>query len=59
LKKEVDCPDCGKIKHKCTKLSCLELITVEDVQKTFVQLSNELKETMKLEKFEHIAVDQR
>jgi heptosyltransferase-3 len=59
LKKEVDCPDCEKIKHNCTKLSCLDLISVEDVQKAFVQLLNELKEKMKLEKFERIAVDQR
>jgi ADP-heptose:LPS heptosyltransferase len=68
VKKEVDCPDCERIKHKCTKLSCLDLVTVEDVQKTFVQLLNELKdssegfilkEKMRLEKLEHIAVDQR
>jgi len=59
LKNEVDCSDCEKIKHKCTKLSCLELITVEDVQETFLQLLNELKGTMQFEKLEHIAVDQR
>lgn len=45
LKKEVDCPDCDRIKHKCTKLSCLDLITVEDVQKTIVQLLGELKDS--------------
>jgi heptosyltransferase-3 len=45
LKKEVDCPDCDRIKHKCTKLSCLDLITVEDVQKTVVQLLGELKDS--------------
>ena len=45
LKKEVDCPDCDKIKHKCTKLSCLDKITVEDVQKTFVELLSELKDS--------------
>lgn len=59
LKKEVDCPDCEKIKHSCTKLSCLDLITVEDVQKTFTKLLSQLKEKTKLEKFEHIAIDQR
>ncbi len=59
LKKEVDCPDCDRIKHECTKLSCLNLITVEDVEKTFTQLLSELKEKMKLEKLEHLAVDQR
>jgi ADP-heptose:LPS heptosyltransferase len=59
VKKEVDCPDCGKIKHKCTELSCLDLVTVEDVQKTFTELLSQLKEKSKLEKFERIAVDQR
>ena len=59
VKKEVDCPDCEKIKHSCTKLSCLDLITVEDVQKTFTELLSQLKEKTKLEKFEHIAIDQR
>jgi hypothetical protein len=59
VKKEVDCPDCESIKHKCTKLSCLDLITVEGVQKTFTELLSQLKEKSKLEKFERIAVDQR
>jgi ADP-heptose:LPS heptosyltransferase len=59
VKKEVDCPDCEKIKHGCTKLSCLDLITVEEVQKTFTELLSQLEEKTKLEKFEHIAVDQR
>ena len=45
LKKEVDCPDCDRIKHKCTELSCLNLITVEDVQKTLVQFLTELKDS--------------
>jgi heptosyltransferase-3 len=58
VKKKVDCPDCESIKHNCTKLSCLDLITVEDVQKTFVELLSELKEKMQLEKLERIAVDQ-
>jgi ADP-heptose:LPS heptosyltransferase len=44
LKGEVECPDCDAIKHKCTKLSCLDAVTVEDVQKTFVQLLTELKD---------------
>jgi heptosyltransferase-3 len=51
LKKEVDCPDCDRIKHKCNELSCLNLITVEDVKKTFIELLNELKEKMKFQKF--------
>jgi ADP-heptose:LPS heptosyltransferase len=61
LKKEVDCPDCDRIKHKCAKLTCLNLITVEDVQKTFVQLLSELKNSSCKEKMklEHIAIDQR
>lgn len=59
LKKEVDCPDCDKIKHKCTKLSCLDLITLEDVQKVFLQLFFELKGKMQFEKLEHIAIDKR
>jgi heptosyltransferase-3 len=58
LKTEVDCPDCDAIKHKCTRLSCLDGITVENVQRTFIQLLTELKKKMKLEKLEHIAVDQ-
>ena len=59
LKREVDCPDCDAVKHKCTRLSCLDGITFEDVQRTLIQLLTELKKKMKLEKFEHIAVDQR
>ena len=59
LKTEVDCPDCDAVKHKCTRLSGLDGITVEDVQRTLIQLLTELKKKMKLEKFEHIAVDQR
>lgn len=59
VKKEVDCPDCEKIKHKCTRLSCLGLVTVEDVQKTFTELLSQLKEKTKLEKLEHIAINQR
>ncbi|KPL01349.1 MAG: hypothetical protein AMJ91_00280 [candidate division Zixibacteria bacterium SM23_73_3] len=60
LKKRVDCPDCDKIKHKCTKLSCLDLISVEDVQKVFLQLLKELKKTTEkrfAEKIEHLTVD--
>lgn len=45
LKTEVDCPDCDKVKHKCIGLSCLHRIEVEDVQKTFVQLLAELKDS--------------
>jgi heptosyltransferase-3 len=45
VKKEVDCPDCNRIKHKCTKLYCLDLIKVEDVQRTFVKLLGELKDS--------------
>lgn len=43
LKKEVECLDCGRVKHKCAELSCLNLITVEDVQKTFIRFLGELK----------------
>jgi ADP-heptose:LPS heptosyltransferase len=59
VKKEVDCPDCEKIKHNCARLSCLDLVTVEDVQKAFTELLSQLEEKTKLEKFEHIAVNQR
>ncbi len=59
LKSDVDCPDCDAIKHRCTRLSCLDGITVEEVQRTFIQLLTELKKKMKLEKLEHTAADQR
>ena len=62
LKKEVDCPDCDRIKHKCKKLSCLEEIAVEDVQEVFLQLLRELekgKERELVEKIERLTVDQR
>ena len=60
LKKKTDCPDCDKIKHKCTELSCLYQITVEDVQKVFLQLLKDLgknEERRFVEKIEHLAVD--
>jgi len=60
LKKDVDCPDCDKMKHKCRKLSCLNQITVEDVQKVFLQLLKDLKkgeEKKVARKIEHLAVD--
>lgn len=44
LKKKVYCPDCSRIKHKCNDLSCLDLITLDDVKKTFIQLLRELKD---------------
>ena len=60
LKKKVDCPQCNKIKHKCTELSCLNLITVEDVQRVFLQFLKDLeksKERRFAEKIERLAVD--
>ena len=60
LKKGVDCPDCDKTKQKCTELSCLGLITVEDVQKVLVQLLKDLKKTTEkrfVEKIERLTVD--
>jgi ADP-heptose:LPS heptosyltransferase len=42
LKAKVDCPDCYRTKHKCTKLTCLDKITVEDVQATFMKLLKSL-----------------
>jgi ADP-heptose:LPS heptosyltransferase len=42
LKAKVDCPDCDRTKHKCTKLTCLDKITVEDVQATFMKLLKSL-----------------
>jgi ADP-heptose:LPS heptosyltransferase len=60
LKAEVDCPDCDRTKHKCLKLTCLDKITVEDVQEAFLQLLKSLlqnREDRFAEKTEHIAVD--
>jgi heptosyltransferase-3 len=60
LKKEVDCPDCDKIKHGCVKLSCLDKITVEDVQGVLLQLIRDLKENKErslVQKIENLAVD--
>jgi ADP-heptose:LPS heptosyltransferase len=62
LKKKTDCPDCDRIKHKCRGLSCLDEITVEDVQEVFLKLLKELekgKERELVEKIERLAVDQR
>lgn len=62
LKKQSDCPDCDKIKHKCQELSCLDKITVEDVQGVFLQLLRDLKkgeERRLVEKIERLTVDQR
>ncbi|MCK4403643.1 MAG: glycosyltransferase family 9 protein [candidate division Zixibacteria bacterium] len=60
LKKKVDCPDCNRIKHKCTELSCLNQITVEDVQKVFLQLLRDLEKNEErrfVEKSQHLAID--
>ncbi len=60
LKKRVDCPDCDKIKHKCTELTCLNQITVEDVEEAFLQLLKDhkkAKERRFVEKIEHLAID--
>jgi ADP-heptose:LPS heptosyltransferase len=60
LKADVDCPDCDRTKHKCLKLTCLDKITVEDVQEAFLQLLKSLlqnREDRFAEKTEHIAVD--
>jgi heptosyltransferase-3 len=60
LKAEVDCPDCERTKHSCTKLDCLDRITVEDVQATFLKLLKSLLQNQEegfAEKIEHIAVD--
>lgn len=57
LKKNVDCPDCDKIKHKCTQLSCLDQITMEDAQKTILQFLRETKERGITKKIEHLAVN--
>jgi ADP-heptose:LPS heptosyltransferase len=62
LKKKTDCPDCNRLKHKCKDLSCLDEITLEDVQGAFVQLLKDLekgKERELVEKIERLAVDQR
>lgn len=60
LKAEVDCPECDRTKHECTKLTCLDKITVEDVQEAFLQLLKSLlqnREERFAQKIEHIAVD--
>jgi len=60
LKAKVDCPDCNRTKHKCTKLSCLNKITVADVQETFLVLLKSLLQNCEegfAKKTEHIAVD--
>ncbi len=60
LKEEVDCPDCDKIKHRCTRLTCLDQITVKDVQEVFLQLLDDLKKNKEknfVQKAEHPAVD--
>ena len=62
LKKKVDCPDCDRMKRRCKELSCLDEITVEDVQEVCLQLLRELekgKERKLVEKIERLAVDQR
>ncbi|UCB52503.1 MAG: glycosyltransferase family 9 protein [Candidatus Zixiibacteriota bacterium] len=62
LKKKADCPDCDRMKHRCEELSCLDEITLEDVQGVFLQLLRDLekgKEREVVEKIERLAVDQR
>ena len=62
LKKKTDCPDCDRMKHKCKDLSCLDEITIEDVQAAFLQLLKDLEkgeERELVEKIERLAVDQR
>jgi ADP-heptose:LPS heptosyltransferase len=62
LKKNVNCPDCDKMKQRCRELSCLDEITVEDVQEVFLELLRDLeksKERELVEKIERLAVDQR
>lgn len=60
LKAQVDCLDCGKIKHKCTELACLNQIAVDDVQKVFLQLLKDLRESQERGlawKIEHLAAN--
>jgi heptosyltransferase-3 len=60
IKKEVNCPDCDKIKHRCAELFCLDKITVEDVQEVLLQLLKDLKESKErglVQKIENLAVD--
>ena len=60
LKAKVDCPDCERTKHECTSLSCLDKITVEEVQATFLKLLKSLLQNREdgfAEKVEHIAID--
>lgn len=62
LKSDMDCPDCDKIKDKCHELSCLDLITVEEVQGVFLKLLKDLQEIEErgiAEKIERLTVDQR
>jgi ADP-heptose:LPS heptosyltransferase len=43
VKAQVDCPDCPKVKNKCSSLTCLDRIQVKDVQKAFRELLTDLK----------------
>jgi ADP-heptose:LPS heptosyltransferase len=60
LKAQVDCPDCDKIKHRCTELACLNKIAVEDVEEVFLQMLKDLRENQErgiARKIEHLAAD--
>ncbi len=60
LKAKVDCPDCRKIRYKCSQLECLNRIQVQDVQKVFRNLLADLKKSGEkglVRKIERLTVD--
>lgn len=60
LKARQDCPDCDKIKHRCTELACLDQISVQDVQRAFLELLKDLEKSQErslAEKIEYPAID--
>jgi ADP-heptose:LPS heptosyltransferase len=60
LKTQQDCPDCDKIKHRCTELACLDRITVQEVQRAFLELLKDLEKSQErslAEKIEYPAID--
>ena len=57
IQREVDCPDCEKVKHRCEKLTCLNEIKVEEVQEKFNELLKDNRDDKKLKKALHLRVD--
>jgi heptosyltransferase-3 len=58
IQKEVNCPDCEKVKHRCEKLVCLDEIKVEEVQEKVDKLLKENSNDNRFQKALHFRTNQ-